>query len=93
MLANKDKKEEEAEMLQRFLTVTEMTVAHKYPQSAKLYLKHCEKGFKFIDSHCRICKHEFNEEEAIRIVHLKDIVKYVQQALKDSTLKGKNVLL
>lgn len=56
MLQNYKVHSEPSQLLQRFLSLSEMTVAHKYPQSAKLYVRLCEKGFKNINYHCRTCR-------------------------------------
>jgi len=94
LTANRSQQPEQSELLQRFLSIAEPTVANKYPQSAKMYLRLCERGFKFIHTGCRVCKNEFNEEEVIRVVHLKDCIKFVRQSLKEATNKqSKSVLL
>lgn len=66
---NFDKKPEDARKVQHFLTVAEGIVATKYPQCAKLYLNQYE-SFS-ISSKCRVMEATFNEEELLRLEHLK----------------------
>jgi len=68
-----------AQKLQYFLSVFELTVATKYPQSAKHYLQMNEPGFKGVTTKCRTCRFDFTEEELIRIRHLKQAVDNVVQ--------------
>ncbi len=92
MLKNRKTQPDSAQIIQSFLTVSELTVAHKYPQSAKIYLRVNEKGFKALEPLTRIQKNEFNEEEIIRIVHLKDCVRFAMANVKMAE-NSKSVLL
>jgi 4-hydroxy-tetrahydrodipicolinate synthase len=85
--------QQEGSTLQRFLSVAELTVAHKYPQSAKVYLKIFEKGFQGLEVVCRSCTHQFNEEEALRLSHLHDLVCFAREQLKAAKSHAKPVML
>lgn len=59
--------------VQRFLTLAEMTVAHKYPTCAKLYLAQY-KQFAAMRPDSRTHSVTFNEEERIRYPVLREEV-------------------
>lgn len=57
--------------VQRFLTLAEMTVAHKYPTSAKVYLAQLPR-FAALWPESRTHSVQFNEEERIRYPVLRE---------------------
>lgn len=59
--------------VQRFLTLAEMTVAHKYPTCAKIYLSQ-HKRFEAMRPESRNQSVTFNEEERIRYPVLREEV-------------------
>lgn len=65
-------KPSDCEQINRFLTVGEAIVAHKYPQCAKIYLKNL---FPEILSKCRGMnrEHEWEEEELLRLKCLREM--------------------
>ena len=66
--------------VQRFLTLAEMTVAHKYPTSAKLYLAQL-KQFEALQPESRVHSVQFNEEERIRYPVLREEAELLVQEL------------
>jgi len=77
---------ENCQVLQYFLSVAELTVANKYPQSAKLYLRKCEPHFKDFGTSSRISDLKFNEEEELRIVHLNNLVKHLANQIHTKSM-------
>ena len=80
--------------VQRFLTLAEMTVAHKYPTSAKLYLAQLKqirvynyntmeklKQFEALQPESRVHSVQFNEEERIRYPVLREEAELLVQEL------------
>lgn len=59
--------------VQRFLTLAELNVAHKYPTSAKLYLAQFDR-FKPMQPVSRTHSVQFNEEERLRYPALREEV-------------------
>jgi len=71
------------EMLQKFLTVSEQVIAHKYPQSAKQYLRHFVKGFSNMEAVSRKTNFQFNEEELLALEHVRDCIHCAMRMVVD----------
>jgi len=74
-----------AQRLQRFLTIAEMTVCHKYPASAKRF--RAMDGLAMGD-YCRASRPVFDEEDLLRLRHLHEYVAEWRQELRLATPSG-----
>lgn len=83
-------------VIHKFLVLAGATLEAKYPQTAKVYLRLFEKGFKgTLEIVARATSHEFNEEDIHRINALAELIQFVRSELKDEakSAKAKPVLL
>jgi 4-hydroxy-tetrahydrodipicolinate synthase len=81
LCTNYETKPEEAERLQRFLTLAEGVVRMRYPASAKQYLKLSGVDIEPI---CRVCGHDMSEDEMMLLTALHDEVEARRAALLSS---------
>ena len=93
--ANFNAKPQPTAIISKFLVLAGATLEAKYPQTAKIYLRLFEKGFKgTIDAVSRSSQFDFNEDDAHRMGALSDLIQYARMEIKeDSPTKAKPVLL
>lgn len=79
LCANHEQEPALAERLQRFLSIAETTISHKYPASAK--------RFRALDGtpigdHCRVSRPDLDEEDRLRLRHLHEYAAEWRQELR-----------
>ncbi len=81
---------ENPEMIQRFLSVSQLAVDKGFPLSAKLYLHFGE--LNRMDGVTRVPQQpgfEINEEDMLRINHLRDLVHFISLSLDEEKSSSK----